>query len=68
VAHPDRTAFVDIIAAVCDSPVALCDDTVAGVPARPDGVHYEGPGADLAIDALFARLEPILARTGTPAT
>jgi peptidoglycan/LPS O-acetylase OafA/YrhL len=56
--HPREAVFVTITDVVCAADTAPCDDMVAGVPARPDGTHYEGAGADLVSDALVARLVP----------
>ncbi len=62
-AHPGETAVIDIGRVICREQVALCDDTVGGAPARPDGSHYEGAGADLAITTLLAQLAPYLGVT-----
>ena len=55
-----QAAYVDISSAVCKTIASPCDDTVDGVTARPDGVHYEGPGIPLVVNALLERLRPIL--------
>jgi peptidoglycan/LPS O-acetylase OafA/YrhL len=59
-----RVAFIDVSSAVCRELVARCDDSVNGTPARPDGVHYVGAGADVVVDALMQRLGPIMSRFG----
>ena len=59
--HPERAAYIDISSSVCRTIAAPCDDTVGGRTARPDGVHYEGPGIPMVISALLQRLRPILA-------
>ncbi|HVF08933.1 MAG TPA: acyltransferase family protein, partial [Actinomycetota bacterium] len=56
--HPHDAVFVTITDIVCATDTSPCDDTVAGMPARPDGTHYDGVGADLVADALVARLAP----------
>ena len=58
--HPKQAAYIDISSAVCKTIASPCDDTVDGVTARPDGVHYEGPGIPLVVNALLERLRPIL--------
>lgn len=55
--HPGSTAFVTITDVVCARDAAPCDDSLAGIPARPDGTHYEGAGADLAAQTLVAFLD-----------
>ena len=58
--HPKQAAYIDISSAVLKTIASPCDDTVDGVTARPDGVHYEGPGIPLVVNALLERLRPIL--------
>jgi peptidoglycan/LPS O-acetylase OafA/YrhL len=63
--HPGIAAYVSITDAVCHAPVTSpCDDTVDGVSARPDGQHYAGPGADVAVNALLAQLAPVVQALG----
>jgi peptidoglycan/LPS O-acetylase OafA/YrhL len=61
--HPDRAAFVSITDMVCRVDKSLCNDLIDGVPARPDGTHYEGAGQKRAAATLLDLLTPILART-----
>ncbi|HEX7247973.1 MAG TPA: acyltransferase family protein, partial [Actinomycetota bacterium] len=58
--HPRQAVFVTITDVVCADHVSPCDDTLAGMPARPDGTHYEGAGAELVSDALVTRLAPYM--------
>jgi hypothetical protein len=67
--HPHIAAFISITNTVCHAPLTSpCDDsinTVDGtVSARPFGMHYEGPGVDVAVNALLAALNPIVSRLG----
>lgn len=62
--HPDRAAFVSITGVVCRIDESLCNDEINGIPARPDGTHYEGAGAKKAASAVLDLLVPILARMG----
>jgi hypothetical protein len=59
--HPDRATFVSVTATMCHADVSPCDDTIDGVPARPDGTHYEGPAEKIVVDALDDMLAPLLA-------
>jgi len=59
--HPEKAAYIDVSSSVCRVIASPCDDTVGGVSARPDGVHYGGPGIPMVISALLERLRPILA-------
>jgi hypothetical protein len=61
-AHPDETAFVSITDAVCHDRASPCDDRIDGRPARYDGTHYGGAGADLAARTLLDRVAPALQR------
>jgi peptidoglycan/LPS O-acetylase OafA/YrhL len=61
--HPDLAAFVSLTETVCRSDRAPCNDLIDGVPARPDGTHYEGAGEQEAAATLVALLTPIVART-----
>ena len=58
--HPRTTAFVSITDVVCADDTSPCDDTLDGVPARPDGTHYAGAGAELVADALVRLVAPHL--------
>jgi peptidoglycan/LPS O-acetylase OafA/YrhL len=60
--NPDLAAFVSVTDVVCKSDVSLCDDLIDGVPARPDGTHYEGAGEQLVVATVLDLLAPILAR------
>ena len=63
--HPELAAYVSITDAVCHAPITSpCDDTIDGISARPDGHHYDGPGATLAVDTLLAGIAPIVRRLG----
>jgi SGNH domain (fused to AT3 domains) len=64
--HPRLAVFVSITADVCHAPITSpCDDTTAdGTSARPDGLHYDGAGIPIAVDALLARLAPVVERLG----
>ena len=63
--HPAIAAYVSITDAVCHAPVTSpCDDTDDGLSARPDGQHYAGPGADVAVNALLAQLAPVVQALG----
>ncbi|MCZ7534795.1 MAG: acyltransferase [Acidimicrobiia bacterium] len=59
-AHTGKAAFVSITDSVCRVDESPCDDRIDGEPARPDGRHYEGAGAELAARALLDELEPLL--------
>jgi peptidoglycan/LPS O-acetylase OafA/YrhL len=54
--HPGSTAFITITDVVCRDDSAPCDDSLGGIPARPDGTHYEGDGAELAADTVLTLL------------
>jgi SGNH domain (fused to AT3 domains) len=58
--HPDRATFISVTDAICAEDVAPCDDAIEGVPARPDGTHYEGEGERLVIRTLFRLLSPLM--------
>ena len=45
-AAPNAPAIVDLHSFICPSRTD-CIEEVDGVPLRPDGLHYEGPGADI---------------------
>jgi len=59
--HPDLAVFLDIRPIVCHEVVSPCDDSINGVSARPHGVHYEGPGQDLAMQMLLPELDTVAA-------
>jgi hypothetical protein len=63
-AHPDRAAFVSLTPAICRTDIPLCDDRIDGVPARPDGTHYESTGEQKVVITLLDLLAPIVMRTG----
>jgi peptidoglycan/LPS O-acetylase OafA/YrhL len=68
--HPEEASFISITHEVCHTDVSPCNDDLDGVPARPDGTHYEGAGAEVASTALITALSPIVADVlarGTPA-
>ncbi|MBI4261034.1 MAG: hypothetical protein HY658_10750, partial [Actinobacteria bacterium] len=58
--HPDVTAFLSLTGAICHVDEPLCDDTIEGVPARPDGIHYEGAGATRVTDLLAGAIAPLM--------
>ncbi len=58
--HTEEATFVSITDTVCRVDVSPCDDRIDGEPARPDGRHYEGDGAELAAEALLDELEPLM--------
>jgi hypothetical protein len=60
--HPVIGASVSITDLICHVEASPCDDTFNGLPARPKGQHYEGPGIPMAIDALLQRLAPVTDR------
>jgi peptidoglycan/LPS O-acetylase OafA/YrhL len=60
--HPSLAAFVSITSIICHTQTSPCNDLIAGHPARPDGTHYEGAGAQRAATALMNLLAPIVAR------
>lgn len=64
--HPRLAVFVSITADVCHAPITSpCDDTTAdGTSARPDGLHYGTSGVPVAVDALLARLAPVVEQLG----
>jgi SGNH domain (fused to AT3 domains) len=62
--HSDKAAFVSITNAICRSDESLCDDLIDGVPARPDGTHYEGAGEQKVVTLLLDLLVPVLVLTG----
>jgi peptidoglycan/LPS O-acetylase OafA/YrhL len=51
VAAATGAKFVDLFSYVC--PNGECRSKIDGVTLRPDGLHYEGPGADLVAAWLF---------------
>lgn len=60
----DRALFVDLTPAVCRSPVPYCDDSIDGIPARFDGVHYGEAGSNFVVGVLIDRLARILSASG----
>jgi len=46
--------------------MAPCDDRIAGITARLDGVHYEGAGEEAVIGSLLQQLGPFMARFDPP--
>jgi peptidoglycan/LPS O-acetylase OafA/YrhL len=58
--HPDRATFVSVTDAICAVDIAPCDDAIEGIPARPDGTHYEGEGEQLVIRTVFRLLSPVM--------
>jgi peptidoglycan/LPS O-acetylase OafA/YrhL len=59
--HPDQASFISVTDTMCRADVAPCDDTIDGVPARPDGIHYEGPAQKIVVGAIADRLARLLA-------
>jgi peptidoglycan/LPS O-acetylase OafA/YrhL len=67
--HPTIAAYISITSAVCHAPLASpCNDTINGRTARPDGQHYKGAGITVAVNALVARLAPIVQRLRRPSS
>jgi len=60
--HPDRAVFVSITDIICRTDETLCDDDIDGVPARPDGTHYQGAGEALATATLLRLIAPYVNR------
>jgi len=60
--HPELAGFVSITDAVCKEDVAPCDDRIAGITARQDGVHYEGAGEGSVIETILLELGPFMDR------
>jgi hypothetical protein len=60
--HPDLAGFVSITDVVCKEDMAPCDDRIAGITARLDGVHYEGAGEEAVIDSFLQQLGPFMER------
>jgi len=61
-AHPTLAVFVSITDVICHTNTSPCNDLIAGIPARPDGTHYRGAGAQKAATAIIDALAPIIAR------
>jgi len=59
--NPDLATFVSVTDVICKSDVTLCDDLIDGVPARPDGTHFEGAGEQKVVTALLDLIAPVLA-------
>jgi hypothetical protein len=60
--HPELAGFVSITDAVCKEDVAPCEDRIAGITARHDGVHYEGAGERSVIETILLELGPFMER------
>ena len=56
--HPDLAEYVDITHGVCHDAASPCDDQIDGVPARPDGTHYGGPGGAFVSNLLAGEIAP----------
>jgi hypothetical protein len=63
--HPDRALFVSVTDVICATDVAPCDDRIDGIPARPDGTHYEKAGEELVIETLLRMLVPVIDSSST---
>ena len=63
--HPDRAYFLSVTDVICHTDVAPCDDRIDGVPARPDGTHYEGAGQRVVIATLLRLLAPVMGPLST---
>ncbi len=59
--HPDQASFISVTDTMCRADVSPCDDTIEGVPARPDGIHYEGPAQKIVVGTIADRLARLLA-------
>ncbi|MDQ5874195.1 MAG: hypothetical protein M3526_02295, partial [Actinomycetota bacterium] len=64
--HPELAGFVSITDGVCKEDVAPCDDRIAGITARGDGVHYEGAGEEAVMRFLLEELGPFMERFEPP--
>ncbi len=58
--HPDRAYFLSVTDVICRTDAAPCDDRIDGVPARPDGTHYEGVGETVVIATLLRLMAPVM--------
>ena len=47
---PDGIEVADVPTTDPTEPLGECRLDADGVDLRPDGIHFEGPGADLAVD------------------
>ena len=56
--HPGTTALLSVTESVCRTDVSPCTDDIDGAPARPDGTHYAGAGADLVASLLVDAVAP----------
>ena len=56
--HPDTTALLSVTESVCRTDDSPCTDDIGGVPARPDGTHYSGAGAELVASLLIDAIAP----------
>jgi hypothetical protein len=59
--HPRQAGFISVTDAICHTDTAPCDDTIDGVPARPDGTHYQGDAKTLVVSAILQHLSRTLA-------
>ena len=64
--HPRTSAFISITDVVCAADVSPCVDTIGGMPARADGIHYVGAGADLAAGTITRLLAPYMSSAAAP--
>ena len=64
--HPDRAYFLSVTDAICRTDAAPCDDRIDGVPARPDGTHYEGVGETVVIATLLRLMAPVMDPLSAP--
>ena len=61
----DGITYIDVASSVCRVLEPRCDDTVDGMPARGDGVHYSGAGIPLITGLLLADLAPVMQERAT---
>ena len=64
--HPDLAEFIDITHSLCHEETSPCDDRVDGVPARPDGTHYGGPGGEFVAALLADDIAPWVTPGSSP--
>lgn len=54
--HPATAVYISITPDICHSDVSPCDDRIDGIPARPDGTHYENAGETKAARVLIHKI------------
>ena len=56
----DGVTFLDVAPSVCRVLEPRCNDTVGGVPARKDGIHYQAAGIPLIVGLLEDGIAPVM--------